>query len=418
MRWKQRAAIGRCGRLRSLVVEDGPSGSLGFRRVVFLSCRAMVQKEDESCVAKTMNLDRYVRIARYAGLGEPELLREELARTSDEPDAIANMLGRHHLLSLVCAVAGERAGETPPADIVARLAARQPPRKVSVDELMRAFVEIRAALDERAVPALLLKGFYFADRLYGSLERRPQYDIDLLVRRAHFDAALQAFGALGFARKSTDFHSQTLARGVVHIDLHHSPRRSPAYSFDEAAVWSRAREARAADLEFRTLADEDYVTMLGTSLFEDVGFGKVYLKQMLDLYLLLRDNDAEIDWPAYLNGVPAGVARITANVLSLVAGVFDADGELGHLNAALARHRDLIEPLDREQALHLVFAPHGEVENMLWFARIYPGSMLYYRARFWMRTFPANLRNFDANWLRRNARLVVRTWTSPRRRPS
>jgi hypothetical protein len=348
-------------------------------------------------------------------LGEPALLREELARVEDDSDAVADTLRRHHLLSLVCAVAAERTEKASPADFVTRLAERQPARKVSVDELLGAFAEIRAALDERGVPLLLLKGFYFADRLYGGLERRPQYDIDLLVRRAHFGAALQAFGGLGFARKSTDFHSQTLARGMVHVDLHHSPRRSPAYSFDESAVWSRAREARAGDLEFRTLADEDYVTMLATSLFEDVGFGKGYLKQLLDLYLLLRDNDAAIDWQAYLRGAPEGVARVLANVLSLVASVFDVDNELGRLHAALERCSSLIEPLDREKALRLVFAPRGNVENMLWFARIYPGSMLYYRARFWLRTFPGNLRNFDGNWLRRNAQLLVRTWTSPRR---
>jgi hypothetical protein len=364
-----------------------------------------------------MSLDRYVRIARYAGLRRPELLRDELSRADGEPDRIAALLHRHHVLTLVCAVASENLSSGRPP-ILERMVANLPARKVPVGTLVGAFTEIGAELERRGVPILLLKGFYFADRLYGGLERRPQYDIDLLVRRAQFDAALQAFGALGFVLISSDFHSRTLARGPVHVDLHHSPRRSPAYSFDEAAVWGRAREARAGGLAFRTLADEDYVSMLATSLFEDVGFGKGYLKQMLDLYLLLRDNDAGIDWPAYLNGLSAGAARVTANVLSLVADVFDAEAELGHLRAALAGRRDLVEPVDREQALNLVFAPRGEVENMLWFARIYPGSMLYYRVRFWMRTFPANLRNFDVKWLRRNAQFLVRTWTSPRRRPS
>jgi hypothetical protein len=365
-----------------------------------------------------MNPDLYVQIARHAGTREPELLRQALARVAEAPDEIADMLRRHHLLALVCAVAGEDLASAPRPEILDRLTARLPPRRVPLETLLQTFLDIRAALDERAVPWMLLKGFYFADRLYGGLDRRPQYDIDLLVPRGDFDVALRVFDQLGFSRKARDFHSHTLGRGAVYVDLHHSPRRSPAYSFDEVAVWRRARPARAGDLEFRTLSDEDYVTMLAASLFEDIGFGKGHLKQTLDLYLLLRDDDARIDWEAYFGAAPATIARVTANVLALIADAFDTEGELEHLSAALERRRDLIDHADRKEALRLVLAPRGRVENLLWFGRIYPGSVLYYRLRFWLRTFPGNLRNLDGNWLRRNAELALRTWTSPRRRHS
>lgn len=362
-----------------------------------------------------MSLDLYARIARHAGLGKRQLLLEALSAVDGEPGEIAETLRRHHLLGLVCEIATTNRDGRPLPDVVSALTARRTAPRVSVEDLVRAYREIDAALAARRVPMMLLKGFYFADRLYGGLDRRPQYDIDLLVRRGDLGAALEVFARLGFARKSKDFHSRTLARGPVYVDLHHSPRRSPAYRFDEAAVWRRAREARAGGLAFRTLCDEDYVTMLAVSLLEDVGFGKGHLKQALDLYLLLREMDTREGWEEYFLSLPPAFVGVGTNVLALVVDVFDARGDLGGLQSSIDRRRDVIRHTDREAALRLFFATHGSVENMLWFRRIYPGSVLYYRVRFWLRTFPGNLRNFDADWLRRNAAFLWRTWIS---RPS
>lgn len=360
-----------------------------------------------------MSLDLYARIARHAALREPDLLLEALSTAAGEPEDIAEMLRRHHLLGLVCSVATQDPVRAPRSSIVEALASRQPIPRVPVEALIETYREIRRALEARGLPLMLLKGFYFADRLYGGLDRRPQYDIDLLIRRKDLRAALKVFGELGFVRKSRDFHSHTLAREAIHVDLHHSPRRSPAYSFDEAAVWRRARDARAGDLAFRTLSDEDYVTMLATSIFEDVGFGKGNLKQALDLYLLLRKNDPRRDWEAYFRDTPPRpLLGVVANVLALVADVFAAEGELAQLSASLERRKGLIDHADRDQALRLLFAPRGRVENMLWFGRIYPGSVLYYRGRFWLWTFPANLRNLDADWFRRNAAYLLHRWSS------
>jgi hypothetical protein len=104
------------------------------------------------------------------------------------------------------------------------------------------------------------------------------------------------------------------------------------------------------------------------------------------------------------------------NALAVVTDVFAAPDELANLRAALERRRRLVDHADRQEALRLVFAPRGHVDNMLWFGRVYPGSVLYYRGRFWLRTFPTNLRNLDFDWLRRNVAVLFRTWSS-RRRP-
>src|SRR6185436_20462778 len=94
-----------------------------------------------------------------------------------------------------------------------------------------------------------------------------------------------------------------------------APRHSPVYGFDEDAVWRDARQARAGALEFLTLSDEDYVAVLAVSLFEDIGFGKGNLKQVLDLYLLLRQIDAVTDWEAFF------ARHATRNLLGVLVNV-------------------------------------------------------------------------------------------------
>src|SRR6185436_9088687 len=96
-------------------------------------------------------------------------------------------------------------------------------RRVPVESLLAAFEEMRGALQSAAIPLMLLKGFYFADRLYGGLDRRPQHDLDILVRRTDFRQALRVLAGLGFARKTTDLHSHTITRAAVHVDLHRAP---------------------------------------------------------------------------------------------------------------------------------------------------------------------------------------------------
>jgi hypothetical protein len=349
------------------------------------------------------NTELYARIARHAGLRQPAPLLEALSALSAEPHEILEMLRRHQLSRLVCCVATEGLSGAKPAGIVKELVSGLPVPRISCQAMVEAYSEIRLAMEEARLPFMLLKGFYFACRFYGGLDRRPQYDIDMLVRRADFGAALVVLRKLGFARRSRDFHSRTVARGAMPIDLHHSPRCSPAYQFNETAVWGRAIEARAGDLSFRTLSDLDYITMLSASIFEDIGFGKGRLKQALDLYLLLRENNRHWDWESYFCEIlPGNFIEIAANALALVVDLFAAQAELVSLSAALRRRKDLIAHVDREEALRLVFAPHGHVDNMVWFRRIYPGSMLYYRCNFWLWTFPGSLRNLDAGWFRRN----------------
>ena len=95
-------------------------------------------------------------------------------------------------------VDSERARSLLSAPFVAALEAEraaQPQRKQALLELCE---EIRTAFGAAEVPCLFLKGLYLGERFYGDVHRRHQYDVDVLVRPADFEAALNALAPLGF----------------------------------------------------------------------------------------------------------------------------------------------------------------------------------------------------------------------------
>ena len=58
--------------------------------------------------------------------------------------------------------------------------------------------EIRKSFGAAELPCLFLKGLYLGERFYGDVHRRHQYDVDVLVRPADFEAALNVHAQLGF----------------------------------------------------------------------------------------------------------------------------------------------------------------------------------------------------------------------------
>lgn len=349
-----------------------------------------------------MSLADYARIAKLAGLGETEALLDAVAALDGDPVAVADGLRAHHLIHLIRAQIPEPALRARLSDErFAALASRRPIQRAAPELLLKTFDEVRSALGEAGVPVLLLKGFYFAERLYGGVERRPQYDLDLLVHARHRRRALRTLAALGFAAKARDLHSRTVAREGVSIDLHDSLRWAPAFRLEEAVLWSGAVEREARGAAFRTLSDEYTIVGLLLAAFEDLGQGIAKLKSLLDLYLLLRELDADTDWVAFFERRAAeNLLGIAVNVLALIVEVFEARGELPRLAGALDARHGLCVLTDRDALHALVGAPRKAPVSFEWFRRIYPGSVPLYLLWFWAGGLPANLRDLDLGRLR------------------
>ena len=356
-----------------------------------------------------MALDGFVRVAKHAGLDEPAALLDALAALHGEPEAIADALRRHHLIGLVRA-------RTSDADVRARvapalaeaLASRRPVGRVPASVLLAAYVEVRRMLETAGIELLVLKGFYFAERLYGGIERRPQHDLDVLVRPGDFGATLAALRGAGFARRKRDLHSIAVRRGDVQVDVHRHLRWAPAFAVDEAAVWRTALDVDVQGTPVRTLSDEYTLVFLLLAAFEDLGQGLAKLKQLLDVYLLLRAVDATMDWDAFFaRRAGENLLDVTVNVLAVCVALFDASAELPRLAGALASRRDRCVVRDRDDACRLVDAPPKANASLLWFGRVYPGSLAHWLVWFWMYGFPENVRRLGPQWLRAQAGVLV-----------
>ena len=164
------------------------------------------------------------------------------------------------------------------------------------------------------------------------------------------------------------------------------------YRIDEDAVWQSAKSVRLDPIDVVTLSDEFTLVLLGVSCFEDLGQGMAKLKQLLDLFLFLRQMDASLDWQAFLAArARERIDAIVAHVFGLVMLLFEGEADLPRLKSALARRQDRGVAPTRELALTLVSAPRKHPASLSWFAQIYPGSLAHYLAWFWVAGFPDNV---------------------------
>ncbi len=341
--------------------------------------------------------DLYLTIAKAAGRRDHRALvtaLHELATSASGP-AILATLPRHGLGLLVLNQLDTLTLRQIFADdIVATFERWRTVPRVTPRALLQHFHDLRHALDRDGVPVLLLKGFVFAERLYGGIDRRPQFDVDVLVRHGDVRRTGRWLRRRSFRQTGFDSHSRTFTKDGWKLDVHGSLRTAPAYAIDETAMW-----AEAVDLDLggpcRTLSDEWHLVLLVLSAFEDLGQGMVKIKQLLDLYLLLTAMDATTDWDRFFaRRRTENTMGIAIDILALVVALFHAERDVPSLVRALDARVGSGAVTTRLDALRLVFAERKAAPNLAWFARVYPGNMAVYLAHFWYGSFPGNVKTF------------------------
>lgn len=357
-----------------------------------------------------MTVNPYVRIARHAALKETGALVESLRDVGGDPSDAFETLRRHGLIGLILSVLTERDlhGALPSA-LAHQLESWRARPRASPEMLLQSFARARDALEANDIAVLLLKGFHLAERLYGGLVYRPQFDVDVLVRERDFRPAVRALVKIGFSRESYDLHATTLTREGAKLDMHRCLRRAPAFRIEERADWDSAIDACAGGVSYRTLSDERTLVLLILGAFEDTGQGMVKIRQLLDTYLLVRAIDAQHTWDDFFTNRDAeNLSGVCVNVLSLVMKLFEARTDAPHLERALSARADRCEPATCAEALPLVFAPRKRLENLEWFGRVYPGSLTHYLAWFWYGGFPNNIKEIGSGRVTASLRAVFK----------
>jgi Uncharacterised nucleotidyltransferase len=349
----------------------------------------------------------YLHVASAATLGTPVDLVTALSRLPDAPAAAALTLRQHQLIRLVLdrLHAAQADGKIDSALLEAMRAQRG---RASIDAgtFLAVFDDLRTRLEAASEEVLLLKGLYLAQRLYGGIDRRSQFDLDVLVHPRAMRLTGRILKTMAFARETYDLHSVTYRRDNLKVDIHGWLRRAPAYRLSETEIWRTARPVRLANVDVPTLSDEYTLVLMALSNFEDLGQGAARIRQLLDVYLLLRAMDAATDWGRFFaRRKTERIDRILAHILGIAVALFDADRELPRLVAALESRAELGAP-DRSQAVALLFAPRKAPANLAWFRDVYPGPLLPYLLSFWWGSFPKNLGDLDRARLRAAAKAL------------
>jgi hypothetical protein len=347
-----------------------------------------------------VSIAEYVEIAKQIGLGSPASVIAALAVLEGPPEVLADQLRAHHLLGFTQrALRDANAADRLP-DLSRALATRRPIQSATPQALLTLFADVHRLLRADGIESLLLKGLYLAQRLYGGIDRRPQFDVDVLVRGRDLRRAVRVLRRAGFVAQDYDLHSRTLLRAGVKVDLHGALRRAPAFRVDEDALWSAAREVTLAATVVPTLGDEHTLLLLVLGAFEDLGQGTANLKQLLDLVLLLRDLEPAHDWRRFfLRRADENLREVTVNVIAVLLDTFALRGELARLERELLPYAGCVRHAGRAEALALIGATRKDPAAMRWFARVYPGSIARYLLWFWAGGFPANLRQIGRPWL-------------------
>jgi hypothetical protein len=170
----------------------------------------------------------------------------------------------------------------------------------------RSYHNLRAVFErfqEQGIPAILLKGAYLAEHIYGNIGARPMGDVDLLVKQADLKRAGALLLGLGFVRppqpdepiKAQHHFVYEHAGKGLYLELHWDliDRVYPIH-VDMPGLWERSQATRVAGLAVREMTPEDQVLHLCIHASKHVfEFG---LRGMCDLAETLRKTQAGLDW--------------------------------------------------------------------------------------------------------------------------
>jgi hypothetical protein len=170
--------------------------------------------------------------------------------------------------------------------------------------------QVLAALEERDIPVISLKGAALSEEVYRDICLRPMADLDLLVPEEKAHVAQGIVQGLGYHQVGTTEEQEDTTRhhrhlpGLAHngkpvlVEIHrHVVRRDSGLHFDIEGLWERARSAEVAGRPALVLAPQDQVIHLCLNFFVDRGFrSQTALRQLCDVAESIRCYDSPFFW--------------------------------------------------------------------------------------------------------------------------
>ena len=261
--------------------------------------------------------------------------------------------------------------------------------------------KLRLVLGEASIPFVTIKGLYLAQRFYGDIRRRFMSDVDILVPSGELGAAVTAVAQLGFYPApgiSVDprnpfwgIHAVEVRGNCGVLDIHHVIRKLPGINFDYEGLWNNANEFTIDDSRLVSLCDTDTLLIATVGLGADIQNSHHNLRKIWDIYMILRQLDAAVDWADFFSlREREGSLKLVLNVFAFCLLLAAATDDCPSLGRAMSAHSRLILIKNTAQAETIFTRNRQHLANRMLFSRLLPVSSLHYWLR-WLVTLPARV---------------------------
>jgi len=324
--------------------------------------------------------DLPVAVLKKMRCGDPRDLASLLLTRRRELDECARVFVDERLGVYACAATESLSlNALWPGSALSRLRdqwARQQRRNA---DLLRALATIDSAFETAGIECLLLKGLPLADHLYGGIDRRFTWDLDLLVRESDVARGLIILTGLGVHAPSLTFGLDRVARRVAHamecrrqdglsVDLHWAFRRLPGLRFPADDVFRDQRFHELGGRRYRVPSDEHVLVQVLLGIAADVDRSLCRMRSLWDAYLLLHSLSTR-DWTAFFVRRKAErCLGLVANTIALVIHRMNAADEFPELLHAMETSLDGVPILEPERAATILARPPHSFRNHLEFA--------------------------------------------------
>jgi hypothetical protein len=267
--------------------------------------------------------------------GEHENAAEYVRRGAVQTHAFASFIEKHNLqLQLFSLLNGSPVRKLLPQKWLGELKNFSLNHWVRQERLVRELMQVSTVFAAAGQEFILLKGAYLATRFFGRIDRRPFFDLDLLIHRNRLPEAERLLKTSGYVRKSSVLFNEALttyfthafdfAKSNVALDLHWALSANAAHRLDYNAIWRQRQNYVLNNQNFSVLSDEYEVVFSLIPLFKDLERGAARLKTFVDLYFILAALESRLDWNTFVeNRRREKILNISVNVLALFLDLFD-----------------------------------------------------------------------------------------------
>ena len=140
----------------------------------------------------------------------------------------------------------------------------------------------------------MLKGLPFAQRYYGSHDRRATGDLDVWVPRDRAPAVAELLERRGFVRGSPRYDADSPTLEHVHqveldfhgigVELHHALRVHRTFRIDEQRLWAHRARVAVQGVEYDVPSHEHALLLHLLGLHTDIQIGQTNARWFADVF--------------------------------------------------------------------------------------------------------------------------------------